>query len=374
MTRLDRYIGQSVLSATLLAWLLVSVLDALFVLLGQLADVGRGNYGFGDMLLYVLLGLPTRAWQAFPTAALIGVLLGLGNLAEQRELDAFRLAGCSPQRLVLAVMKTGVLLVALMLLVGETLAPRASQLAQQLRSAAIYADDIGVQRDAGFWVHAGERFIQVMRSEADGSLDGVVVYELSPGERLTRVTTAAQARPQAGRWSLEDISVIQFGDTRIGVSHQAQADWPALIDRRLARLLTRDPATLSLPELGEYIDHLRRNGSEVGSWRLNFWERLAAPLGALAMLMLAATLVLGALGRRPLGQRLLVAVLAGLAFRLLGGVIAHAGLVYGLNAGVSAFLPAATVLLASAAMALCCQRRPTASLSAGGAGTETDSP
>jgi len=355
MTRLDRYIGKSVLSATLLAWLVVSALDALFVLLGQLGDVGRGEYSFADVLLYVLLGLPTRAWQAFPMAALIGVLLGLGNLAEQRELDAFRLAGCAPRRLVLAVMQTGVLLLGAVLLVGEVLAPRMQQLAQQLRSEAIYAG-VGVQRDAGFWVRDGQRFIQVSRSEADGSLDGVVVYELAPGARLAQVTAAAHARPRDDHWQLDAVSVTRLHDQHISVTRQPHAEWPALIDPRMARLLTRDPETLSLPELGEYIDHLRRNGSDVGAWRLNFWQRLAAPLGALAMLLLAASLVLGTLGRRPLGQRLLVAVLAGLAFKLLSGVIAHAGLVYGMNAAASAFLPAVAVLLVTGAAVLRWQR------------------
>ena len=355
MTRLDRYIGRSVLGATLLAWLVVSVLDALFVLLGQLGDVGRGDYGLPDAVLYVLLGLPTRAWQAFPMAALIGVLLGLGNLAEQRELDAFRLAGCSPRRLVAAVMQTGVLLLAAMLLVGEGFAPRAQHLAQQLRGEAIYAGS-SVQHAGGFWVRDGQRFIQVAQSGADGSLDGLAVYELASDARLARVTAAERARPREDGWQLEAVRVTQFHENRVGVTRQAQADWPALIDKRLARLLTRNPDTLSLPELGEYIEHLRRNGSDVGAWRLNFWQRLAAPLGALAMLLLAAGLVLGALGRRPLGQRLLVAVLAGLAFQLLGGVIAHAGVVYGMNAGVSAFLPAATVLLLAGVFVLRGQR------------------
>jgi lipopolysaccharide export system permease protein len=257
---------------------------------------------------------------------------------------------------VAAVLYTGVLLLALMLLVGEGLAPRAQHLAQQVRNAAIYAG-VGVQRDAGFWVHDGQRFIQVTQSGADGSLDAVAVYELGPGPRLARVTAAERALPRGGRWVLETVRVTRFDEHRVRVTQQTQADWAALIDRRLARLLTRDPATLSLPELGDYIDYLRRNGSDVGAWRLNFWERLAAPLGALAMLLLAAGLTLGGLGRRPLGQRLLVAVLAGLAFKLLSGVIAHAGLVYGVNAAVSAFLPAAAVLLAMGAAVLRERRR-----------------
>jgi lipopolysaccharide export system permease protein len=62
------------------------------------------------------------------------------------------------------------------------------------------------------------------------------------------------------------------------------------------------------------------------------------------MLLLAVGLVLGPLGRRPLGQRLLVAVLAGLLFKLLAGVVGHAALVYGLPPALGALLPSLVVL------------------------------
>jgi lipopolysaccharide export system permease protein len=343
MKRLDSYIGKTVLSATLLAWLVVSVLDALFTLLGELGDIGRGDYGLADALMYVLLGLPMRAWQAFPMAALIGVVLGLGNLAAQFELDALRLAGCSPRRLTLAVMQTGLVLLLVALILGEGWAPHGEQLAQQLRREAIYAG-VGAQPGAGFWVRDGQRFIQVQRSEGDGSLHGVVIYQLAPGPRLQQVTAAASARPRQGQWLLEDVNVSRFLDQQVAVEHRADASFPELIDVRLAQLLTRDADSLSLPRLGEYIDYLRSNGSDVAGLRMNYWQRLGAPLSALVMLLLAVSLVLGPLGRRPLGQRLLVAVLAGLVFKLLTGVIAHAALVYGLPPALGALLPSLVVV------------------------------
>ncbi|MGD8936786.1 MAG: LPS export ABC transporter permease LptG, partial [Thiogranum sp.] len=346
MKRLDSYIGKTVLSATLLAWLVVSVLDALFTLLGELGDIGRGDYGLADALMYVLLGLPMRAWQAFPMAALIGVVLGLGNLAAQFELDALRLAGCSPRRLTLAVMQTGLVLLLAALILGEGWAPHGEQLAQQLRREAIYAG-VGAQPGAGFWVRDGQRFIQVQRSEGDGSLHGVVIYQLAPGPRLQQVTAAASARPRQGQWLLEDVNVSRFLDQQVAVEHRADASFPELIDVRLAQLLTRDADSLSLPRLGEYIDYLRSNGSngsDVAGLRMNYWQRLGAPLSALVMLLLAVSLVLGPLGRRPLGQRLLVAVLAGLVFKLLTGVIAHAALVYGLPPALGALLPSLVVV------------------------------
>lgn len=349
MKRLDLYVGRSVLSATLLTWLIVAVLDSLFMLLGQLGDIGRGNYAFADALAYVMFSLPTHAYQAFPMAALIGTVLGLGNLAAQAELTAFRLAGCSAQRLGLAVMQVGLLMVGTVTLMGELLAPPAQQVAQQLRSQAIY-DDVSVQRDAGFWVRDGRRFIQVKQSMTDGSLAGVVVYQLAEGAQLSVATAAQYAVPTDEHWQLKDVRSSRFLDGRIEVAESAEQDWSTLMDTRLAQLLTRDAGTLSLPELGEYIDYLQRNGSPVLLYALGYWQRLAAPLSALAMLLLAVSMVLGPLGRRTLGQRLLVAVLAGLAFKLLSEVIAHAGLVYGLPPAVSAFLPATLVLAVTAVL------------------------
>lgn len=349
MKRLDLYIGRSVLAATLLAWLIVAALDSLFVMLGQLGDIGRGNYAFPDALAYVLLSLPAHACQAFPMAALIGTVLGLGNLAAQAELTAFRLAGCSLRRLGLAVMQVGLLMVCMVTLMSELLAPPARQVAQQLRSQAIY-DDVSVQRDAGFWVRDGRRFIQVKQSMADGSLAGVVVYQLAEEAQLTSATAAQLAVPMDDHWQLKGVSSSRFLAERIEVAASAEQTWRELMDARLAQLLTRDVGTLSLPELGEYIDYLQRNGSPVLLYTLGYWQRLAAPLSALAMLLLAVSLVLGPLGKRTLGQRLLVAVLAGLAFKLLSEVVAHAGLVYGLPPAVSAFLPAILVLAVSAGL------------------------
>jgi lipopolysaccharide export system permease protein len=244
-------------------------------------------------------------------------------------------------------MQVGLLMVAVIALLGELLAPPAQQLAQQLRSQAIY-DDVSVQRDAGFWVRDGRRFIQVKQSMADGSLAGVVVYQLADEAQLAAATAAQRATPKAQHWRLTGVRSSRFLDEQVEITESADQAWPALMDARLAQLLTRDAATLSLPELDEYIEYLQRNGSPVMLYALGYWQRIAAPLSALAMLLLAASLVLGPLGRSTLGQRLLVAVLAGLAFKLLSEVIAHAGLVYGLPPAASAFLPALLVLAVTA--------------------------
>ena len=268
-----------------------------------------------------------------------------GGLAAQAELDAFRLAGCSPARLTRAVLQTGVVMLVVVVLMGEGWAPVSRQLAGQLRTSAIF-NEVSMQADSGFWVRDGQRLIQVGQSEADGSLSRLRVFEIDETPRLVSAATASRARYQQGRWSLEEVRASHFTDTSVIVRNRERIAWATLMDPRLAQLLTRDPQTLSLSELRQYIDYLRANGTDVSAYRLNYWQRWVAPLAAIAMLFLSVSFVLGPLGKQSAGQRILAGVVLGLVFKLLNDITAHAGLVYGLPPWLGALLPSSLVFVA----------------------------
>lgn len=346
MSRLDRYIARSLMSATLLAWLVVVALEGLFTLLGELGDIGRGHYGWQDAVRFVLLSLPAKAWQSFPMAVLIGTLLGLGNLSAQGELRAFRLAGCSPVRLGVSVLYAGVLMLILTVPLGEGIAPAASQYATNLRARAIF-NDVGVHGDRGFWVRKGQQMIQVGSAETDGSLSGIRIYTLDETPQLVAASAIASAVHNANGWILEDISRTRFSGQGVDVEHLQQVRMTELVDPQLVHLLAQRVATFSLPQLVRYIDGLDRGGMRVDRYRLEFWQRLTAPLAVLAMLLLSVGMVLGPLGRHGVGLRVLVGVLLGLFFKLASDTAAHAGLVYGSEPWFAALLPSLLVFAAA---------------------------
>jgi lipopolysaccharide export system permease protein len=347
--RLDLYIGKTLFATIALAWAVVVALEGVFSFLGEIGDIGRGDYALGDAALFTALGLPERAYQVFPMAALIGALLGLGNLSAQSELNAFRLAGCSPRRLTRSVLQTGMVLLLFAVAAGEGWGPGAQQLAQQVRTSAIF-DEVAVQRGGAFWVRDGQRLIQVGQSEADGSLSDIAVFQIDSSPRLVSATAVARASYQQGRWYLQGIRESRFANREIDVRSSDKADWDTLMDPRLARLLTRDQRTLALPELRQYIAYLERNGGNVAAYRLGYWQRIAAPVATIAMLLLSVGFVLGPAGQRGVGQRILLGVLVGLGFKLLTETAAHAGLVYGVPPALSAFLPASAVFVAGLAL------------------------
>ena len=344
MKRLDRYIARSLMSATLLAWLVLMALEGLFTLLGELSDIGRGHYGWQDAMLFVLLSLPAKAWQVFPMAVLIGTLLGLGNLAAQGELNAFRLAGCSSLRLGLSALFAGVLMLAVSLPLGEGLAPVASQQASKLRTRAIFAD-VGLHSGSGFWVRKGRQMIRVGNTEPDGSLFDIRIFTLDETPRLVAASAVTSAVHSAEGWILKDIRRTRFSGQAVAVEQQRQATVKYLVDPQLARLLARRVGAFTLPQLRRYIEGLAHGGMRVDRYRLEFWQRVTAPLAVLAMLLLSVGMVLGPLGRQGVGLRVLVGVLLGLLFRVANEMSAHAGLVYGSAPWFAAVLPSLLVFV-----------------------------
>jgi lipopolysaccharide export system permease protein len=301
-----------------------------------------------DAALVTLLTLPGHAYTLFPMAALIGALLALGGLAARAELDAFRLAGCSPARLLRAVLQSGGVLLLAAVAVGEGWAPLTTELAGRVRASALF-DGLSVTDRSAFWVRDGQRLIQIGASTFDGSLEDIRVFSIGPSSRLDSALAIARARHRRDGWEMEDIRVTRFTPTGIEVEYDERQQWPALIDPRLAQLLRRRPDTLFLSELSDYIA-LQPDGSDADRYRFALWHRLAAPVSALAMLLLSVGIALGPMGHRSAGQRILAGVLIGLAFKLASETLVHAGLVYRAPAWLSTLLPA--VLVAAAGLVL----------------------
>src|ERR671936_835681 len=83
MKTLQRYVGRDALLA----------LFAFFDLIHELGDVGRGDYTISRALLFVTLHLPSRLYERFPVAALIGTLFAVGQLVANSEYTVMRASG-----------------------------------------------------------------------------------------------------------------------------------------------------------------------------------------------------------------------------------------------------------------------------------------
>ena len=131
---LGRYVVRTVLGYTALVMIVLLALGALFMFIGQQDDIGVGKYTATQALWFVALNLPSYLFQLPPVAALIGSLLGLGNLARGSELIVMRSSGVTTLRLCVWLGTAGLILASLMFVVGEYVAPPLGSYARQLKS------------------------------------------------------------------------------------------------------------------------------------------------------------------------------------------------------------------------------------------------
>jgi lipopolysaccharide export system permease protein len=88
MRKLDWYIAREVIKGSLIAVLVLLSLLSFFTFADELGDMGKGNYGMRQIFSYLALTLPRNFYELLPSAALVGSLVTLGALANNRELVA----------------------------------------------------------------------------------------------------------------------------------------------------------------------------------------------------------------------------------------------------------------------------------------------
>jgi len=336
VSRLDRYIAATVLGGALASLFIILSLNFVFELIEEAEDIGTGDYRFPTALLYVLLSMVHRAYEAFPVATLIGALVSLGGLAARHELVAMRAAGVSVAGVARAVVLAGLALALLAAALGEWLAPPASRLAQTLRAEAL-GGEVAAAAD-GFWVRDGERYLQVARAPERTVLEGVTVYRLE-GARLAAITTAPRADYVDGGWLLRGAEVTRFREDGVRVEQVPRMALEAELDPRTLEVVVVDPGTLAASELLRYVAYLQANELESARYRLALWVKAATPLATVTMLLLTVPLVFGSQRSAGAGQQIFVGVLIGLAFFLANRFLNNAGVVYGLPPAVSALAP-----------------------------------
>jgi len=353
MNRIEWYLGRVLVSHTLLVLFVLLIIFAFTEFMNQVARLDE-SYTLQLASLYTLLKMPVYGYEILPIALLIGTLIGLGGLANNAELTVLRVTGWSVGRILIAVMKTALVLWVFAAALGEWVAPKAEGFANQLRAEALQRS-ISLGDGAGFWMKEPERLIHVERVLATDHLQGITIYQLHQGQ-VSGVTQAEQARYVNDRWLLSKVN-RQMLELKAYDSISGQL--PDLVRERVffetsSEVFPLDPAMLQrlqldtkylrIDELYHYIEFLKTNGLEAAPFQLEFWRKLAAPLVVMGMIALVFPLIFGSQRQVSMGQRIFVGTVIGLGFYLLNQLVGNLSVVYQFSPIIGAFLPSAVLI------------------------------
>ncbi|MGM0552787.1 MAG: LPS export ABC transporter permease LptG [Pseudomonadota bacterium] len=336
-TILGRYVIRQVLLGTALAVLLLVALDLVFALIEELRDTEQGTYGLIEALLYLALTLPRRLYDMLPSAALLGGLLLLGNLAANSELTAMRAAGMTLGRFTGWVMQAGLVVVLAMVALGEFVAPVAENRAQNLKAMA-FDRQLSVS-PIGLWARDGQRIVHADAVLPGQQLAGVRIIELGDDRRPRVLTRADRAIYRDGEWELE--AVRRSFPTPDGVTTEQRATEVIehLIVPAYFSVLVVEPSQMAARDLARYVDYLRTNRLDAAPYELAFWQRFTLPASTWVMLLLAIPFLFGAQREGGAGRRLFIGIGIGIGFLIVMRAMTHVGLAFALPPWLAATTP-----------------------------------
>jgi lipopolysaccharide export system permease protein len=342
ITRIDRYIAETVLVAIMLAALGLVSLLALFTTIEQIDHLKNG-YTVLAVFRFVVLSIPRLFYETLPFAVLIGGLAGLGGLAGSSQLVVMRAAGISIWRIVRSVIQVAVLVAVFGLTIGEYLLPEAERLARLGRESAL-ADGRDITPQNGIWMRQEQAFMHIEQLQGT-SITGLKWFYFDQHRQLIKAKSAARAifhEPpgENAYWLLEDVTETSFS----GLQGRAQVFetqiWiTSLTPTRLSNEILVQPERMSIAALREKMTFLEEQSLDASAYELGFWAKVLQPLVIVSLLLIAISFVFGPLRESSMSLRVFTGLLFGIGLKFVQDLLAPASLVYGFHPFLAIILP-----------------------------------
>jgi lipopolysaccharide export system permease protein len=375
MRTLRRYFYREILASVGFVALAFLGLFYFIDVVAESSSAGRGGYTVGHAALYALLMVPSHLYELAPIAVLIGGIYALARMAQSSEFTILRTAGLGPRRALKLLAGMGLGLAVLTFVVGDVVAPWATQNALMLQARFKGGPNAG---QMGIWLKdrqktpSGEhRFsVNVQRLEADGSLTDIRLYEFNENGMPLRSVRAREARIEAGNaWRLTDVEVIEWpqpdaqaakasgaladegtgGPQQAGLRRErlAQWTWPSSqLSPAVVAASTR-PHSLTTMDLARYVRHLSANAQAAQEYEIQFWKRALYPLACVVMMGLALPFAYLHARAGSMSWKVFGGIMLGISYVLLSNVSAHLGLLRNWTPWVAAASPSLIYLLLS---------------------------
>ena len=352
MRRIDRYIMQRFLLGILPAMLLLLALFSFMALAEELEDIGKGGFTLPDALLVVVLTTPKRIVELLPVTALLGGLLGLGAMANNREIIAIRSGGISKHHIARTVALLAVFLGIGIALVQSFVVPGFEREAADLRGQTLQSTETGGDPLRAFWTRNRDHLVRVDGVQSDRTLQGIEIYSTTDRGRLERLVQAGGAL-YAGQkdWLLTDVLETRFQGAKILEAERSSLLWEDLLSEEQAAVLVLPLEALAPSDLLGTIIELRNNQLDTHHYEVVFWQQVSLLPGLLAMALMSLPFLLGSVRTVSASQRVMLGGLIGIGFYLLQQLSGHLAGLMGLNPALVILTPP-FILLAIAVAAI----------------------
>lgn len=291
MRQLTRYLARTAGAGALLATLVLLGLYTGIDLVREAGDLQR-DYGVPEMLVYIMRTVPTRLYDVFPFAALIGVLFGLGRLAAGRELVAMRTAGLDRTGIAFRTVGAALGLAVVVMLIGELLVPKL-ELAARVDRERDRVGSVGMTYGQGLWLRDDQRMVRIgmalWNPTGRADLADLQFYELDESLEPQSLVRSGAGHHDGQAWVLEDVRRLDLVSGSVDVLPELRIE--SRLDPDVFEALATRPRLLAIVDILRIRDYLERNVLDASAYDEALWRRVLYPLNLLAMLLIGLPLL-----------------------------------------------------------------------------------
>ncbi len=345
---LDKYVVREflIIFALVLAGFVTLIL--VFTVFDLLKDILSHDIGWYTVSEYLINLTPSMLYQITPLAVLIAVLVTFGVLNRNSEIIAMKACGVSLYRLVIPIVSIAAILSVSLFLFDQYYLPQANRRQEALRNIIKGKPAQTVLRPEQNWIfgqpHPGEpdrifyyQFFDPERNE----FANLSLFEFNPSTfALSRRIFAARAvwDAETGTWRFLNGWQRDIAGANVQEYRQfQQTSFPEIHeDPGYFKKESLQAQEMNFGQLDHYIGDLRQSGFDTMRLRVQLWQKIAYPLVAVVMAVLAIPFALS-MGRRGSLTGIAVAIGVALAYFVINGLFGALGDVNYLPAALAAW-------------------------------------
>ena len=345
---LDEYVVREFINIFVLVLTGFVLLMLVFTFFELVGDILRNHIPLTTVGDYLVNLTPSMLYSIAPLAVLIAVLVTFGVLNRNSEIIAMKATGISLYRLVIPIVSISTILAASLFLFDEFYLPQANRRQEALRSTIKGRPPQTFLHPEQKWIFGqqepggpGRIFYYQFFDPDRNEFANLSVFEFDPHTfALSHRIFAAKVfwdsdkdswRFQNG-WerALSGANVTQYRDF-INTTFPDIQEEPGYFKKE-----SLQSQEMNFGQLDNYIRDLRQSGFDTMRLRVALWHKLAYPLVALVMAILAIPFALS-MGRRGSLSGIAVAIAVALAYWVVDGLFGAMGNVNYLPAPMAAW-------------------------------------
>ncbi len=313
-------------------------LFAFFDFIQEIGDLGKGGYGIGHAMTFVILSIPGHIYETVPLAVLIGSMYTVGQLSYNSELNVIRASGFSIKKIATSLMITGGFFAIFTLLIGDLIAPNSEKNAQQMK-IGLTNSVVGQEFSSGFWIKDGDNFVNIENVLPDATLERINIYEFDSQFNLRTIVNAEKGAYEEGEWRLENITQTILYENSVKKKSIPMGSWKSLMRPEMMNALIISPEKMSSFNLYKFISYLKINNQKSTKYEVALWEKIIHPLMPLVMIIFAVPF--GFLQERSGGKffKMFIGIIIGIAYQITNTLIRHISLLNDWHPFISSLVP-----------------------------------